>query len=68
MSRSKAKTYRFFSVDKVHKKKANKIVRRTCDVPDGSSYKKLYETWKICDDKPHIITPSDEFAEGMDRK
>lgn len=62
MSRSIAKTYRFFNVDSSAKRLANKRVRRTKDVPNGSAYKKLFESWDICDDSPHLIESTDDPA------
>lgn len=35
------------------KKKANKTVRKEKDLPNGSSYKKTYQSWSICDFKIH---------------
>jgi hypothetical protein len=37
---------------KFYKKYANKKIRRKQlneDIPDGSSYRKLFESWDICD-------------------
>lgn len=39
------------------KRQANRRVRHAKDIPDGKSYKRLYESWDICDyacelDKP----------------
>jgi hypothetical protein len=31
------------------KQQANRAVRRTKDVPDGKTYRKLYDPWKIVD-------------------
>lgn len=33
------------------KRKANKCVRKYLEIPNGSSYKKLFETWDIRDVK-----------------
>lgn len=37
------------SADQTSKRKANKRIRRTKDIPNGSSYKKCYESWDISD-------------------
>lgn len=31
------------------KKKSNKRVRRIPDIPNGNSYKKVWDSWDICD-------------------
>ena len=37
------------SCSKHGKRFANKKVRHTQDIPNGKAYKKVYETWNICD-------------------
>jgi len=32
-----------------NKRYANHVVRHTEDVPDGKAYRKLFDTWSICD-------------------
>jgi hypothetical protein len=34
-----------------HKRFANKRVRRHLNIPSGSSYKRIYQSWNICDYK-----------------
>ncbi len=49
MSRSRAKKYRICKTDTSAKRTANKKVRKTEDIPDGNSYKKLFCSWNIND-------------------
>ena len=36
---------------KIEKRFANKKVRKSKNIPNGRSYKKVYESWNICDFK-----------------
>ena len=49
MSRSWKKVWGFVDRSPTAKKYANKKVRRTQDVPNGKAYKKLYDSYNICD-------------------
>jgi len=51
MSRSYKKTPGFCDRSPFNKKQANKKVRKTKIVPNGKAYKKLYESYNICDFK-----------------
>jgi len=51
MSRSYKKTAGFCDRSPFAKKEANGRVRRTPDLPNGSGYKKVYESWNIHDFK-----------------
>ena len=48
MSRSYKKPYRKDKNDTFAKKQASKKVRKS-DISDGSLYKKVYQSWDICD-------------------
>lgn len=44
---------------KFGQRQANKKVRRTLqDIPNGKAYKKIYESWNICDYKFVSFLPS----------
>lgn len=49
MSRSFKKNPIIKDSNKWAKKYANKVVRRTRNVPDGKNYKKAFESWDISD-------------------
>ena len=50
MSRSRKKQWGFSSRNSFAKKQANKVVRRYKDnIENGGFYKKLYESYDICD-------------------
>lgn len=49
MSRSYKKTPGWKGTSSFGKRQANKRVRRTKDVPNGRSFKKLYCSYDICD-------------------
>jgi hypothetical protein len=69
MSRSKAKKYRITNIDSRMKRKANKAVRINLDVPSGTYYKRLFESWKICDGgKPQYMNKSDFWYDEASRK
>lgn len=36
---------------KFAKRKANKKIRKTPEIPDGKAYRKFFNTWDICDYK-----------------
>jgi len=42
------------------KKEANRLIRRTKDVPNGKAYRKFYETWNI-DDYRYLIDINDAW-------
>lgn len=46
---------------KIHKKIANRRVRRfNRDIANGKAYRKLYESWEICDWKWLCENPEEE--------
>jgi hypothetical protein len=62
------------------KRQASKTVRRAKDVPEGNAYRKLFDSWNICDykmqwdPKPHyymsggvmrVIEPTPEYKARM---
>ena len=49
MSRSFRKNPRATDYNKGMKNKANRKVRHIDDIPNGSAYKKLFESWNISD-------------------
>jgi len=49
MSRSFRKNPIIKDSSKWAKQHANKVVRRTQDVSGGKNYKKVFESWDICD-------------------
>lgn len=49
MSRSWKKTPGYLDRNPYNKNQANRKVRHTWDVPDGGSYKKIFESYNICD-------------------
>lgn len=60
MSRSRRKPWVKIPPDKGAKKRASRAVRKYANVPDGSAYKKVFDSWKICDCKWY--TPKDKKA------
>ena len=42
------------------KNQANKLIRRSKNVPDGGSYRKFFDSWNICDYK-WKLDPSDKL-------
>jgi len=65
MSRSYKKVWGFVDRNPIGKKFANQKVRRTWDVPNGKSYKKLYDSYNICDHMSLVLLLSD--AEWMNK-
>lgn len=51
MSRSYKKTLGYCDRNPWAKRQANKKVRRTWDIDSGGAYKKLYDSYAICDYK-----------------
>lgn len=53
MSRSYKKVFGWtvHSRGESEKRLANQKVRRTADVPNGNAYRKVYESYSICDQK-----------------
>jgi hypothetical protein len=49
MSRSYKKHLFLKKNSRFEKNFANRVVRRSSDIPDGKAYRKFYETWNICD-------------------
>lgn len=47
------------------KNQANRLIRRTKDVPNGNRYRRYYEQWNICDYKwpVNVTNKDDEFFE-----
>lgn len=48
---------------KYAKKEANRLIRRTKNIPDGKAYRKFYETWNIDDYRypVNVKYPEDAF-------
>ena len=67
MSRSYRKPWAVCSYGTRHKqyakKEANRLIRRTKDVPNGKAYRKFYDPWNICDYKypVNVTDPHHEF-------
>lgn len=51
MSRSKRKPYCKAVCDRKNKAIANRKIRNAKDIPQGSGYRKVFESWDICDIK-----------------
>jgi hypothetical protein len=68
MSHSKARTYRYCNIIPGMKRRANKVVRRKKDIPDGSFYRRLFQSWNICDDRPHLIDFDTDWGIEISRK
>ena len=52
MSRSRKKVPGWTQGGNYHKcakRLANKQIRKTLDIPDGGAFRKVFETWNICD-------------------
>lgn len=47
---------------KYAKNQANRKVRKAKDLPNGSSYKKVFESWDICDYKYPADTKAGWFS------
>lgn len=58
MSRSYRKPYSKAGCDKRGKAFANKKIRRTKNIPKRKGYKKIFESWIICDFK--FYNPNDK--------
>ena len=61
MSRSRKKVAVWkFDNNRYAKRQANKKARR-CDVPSGGAFKKVFNSWDICDFKcsPHKAEPNE---------
>jgi hypothetical protein len=46
-----------------YKNQANRMVRRTPDVPDGKAYRKVYDPWDVIEYK-NYLTPDDDWFGG----
>jgi len=69
MSRSRASRYRRCPIFTPNKKKANRRVRRTPDIPDGTAYKRVFCSYEICDGGKARLIPDDrEWSEELRRK
>jgi len=51
MSRSRKKVWGFVDRNPYMKQQANKKVRRTFDIPNGKYYRKIGNSYDICDHK-----------------
>ena len=69
MSRSRASRYRICQVFTSNKKKANRRVRKTPDIPDGKAYKRVFSSYDICDGgKARLIPADQDWSEELRRK
>ena len=57
MSRSFKKTAGWCDRNPFAKKEANSRVRKTPDLPSGSAYKRVFESWNIHDYKSLLFRP-----------
>ena len=70
MSRSHRKVYGYCDRNPYAKRLANKRVRRTKHLPNGKLYKKVFDSWDICDytitysRQEIIFNARREFAKG----
>jgi len=69
MSRSKKKISIYTDgragTPKYFKRVANKVVRKSKEVPNGKAYKKLYCSWNIHDWKWMVFPEDDRYKEGL---
>ena len=47
------------------KSQANRRVRRTSDIADGRSFRKVYDTWSICDWR--VLGSEEDFMRDWER-
>lgn len=43
--------YKGSKTKQFNKRQANKVIRRSIDVPDGKAYRRYYDPWNLCDYK-----------------
>lgn len=67
MSRSYKKNSYCGYNDKDFKKLANKAVRRKKNIPDGKSYRKIWNSWDICD-FGYVLSKNEECYSKYKRK
>ena len=70
MSRSYKKHYCIKDTSPFSKRQANKKVRRNKNISDGSNYKKVYNSYNICDWAFYFNSKdeADWFSEGRSYK